>query len=219
MEVNICPSLFAADLGNLSHELSILERCGIKEIHIDVMDGNFVPNIAFGPDQVKMLRPLTNLKFDAHLMVVDPDRFIEPFVSAGADLITVHAEACKNMHRTIQKIKNTGKKVGVSLNPGTPLEDLKYVMNRLDRILIMTVNPGFGGQKFIDDMRHKIMELKEIKEKEGYSFDIQVDGGINKSNIKDVINCGAESIVIGSALFERGKTESNIAEFYKIIRS
>lgn len=164
MNITIAPSLLAADMGNLERELNTIKNSGIHDLHIDVMDGNFVPNIAFGPDQVKMLRPISTLRFDVHLMVNDPDRYIKAFVDAGADSITVHAEACTHLHRSIQVIKSFGKKAGVALNPATPLAILHYLYSTLDVVLIMTVNPGYGGQKNITDMNQKIKELSEIKQ-------------------------------------------------------
>ena len=217
MTITIAPSLLAADMGNLEDELNIIENSGIRVLHIDVMDGNFVPNIAFGPDQVKMLRPLSKMYFDVHMMVTNPDRYIQAFVDAGADGITVHAEACTHLHRSIQIIKGLGKKAGVALNPGTPLEVLRYLYSTLDLVLIMTVNPGYGGQKNITEMNEKIKELYQIKQAGGYKFDIQVDGGINSHNILNVIHAGATNIVIGSAAFQKDKTQQNIEVFNKII--
>lgn len=217
MDIIICPSLLAADMGNLEQELKTVESCGVDSLHIDVMDGTFVPNIAFGPDQVSMLRPISNMHFDVHMMVQNPDRFISSFVDAGADCITVHAEACTHLHRSIQVIKSFGMKAGVALNPATPISVLSYLYEMLDLVLIMTVNPGYGGQKNIAAMNQKIKELADIKQAGGYSFEIQVDGGINLSNVRDVINAGATNIVIGSAAFQRNKTKQNIEAFLKII--
>lgn len=218
MNITIAPSLLAADMGNLERELNTIKNSGIHDLHIDVMDGNFVPNIAFGPDQVKMLRPISPLRFDVHLMVNDPDRYIKAFVDAGADSITVHAEACTHLHRSIQVIKSFGKKAGVALNPATPLAILHYLYSTLDVVLIMTVNPGYGGQKNITDMNQKIKELSEIKQTGGYTFDIQVDGGINTHNILDVIQAGATNIVIGSAAFQKDRTQKNIEIFQNLIK-
>jgi ribulose-phosphate 3-epimerase len=217
MNITISPSLLAADMGNLEQELNTIKNSGIHDLHIDVMDGNFVPNIAFGPDQVKMLRSFSTLQFDVHMMVNDPDRYIKAFVDAGADSITVHAEACTHLHRSIQVIKSFGKKAGVALNPATPLDILRYLYNTLDVVLIMTVNPGYGGQKNITKMNQKIKELSEIKQAGGYQFEIQVDGGINPHNIMNVIQAGATNIVIGSAAFQKDKTQQNIEAFQKII--
>jgi ribulose-phosphate 3-epimerase len=217
MDITISPSLLAADMSNLEQELKTVESCGIDSLHIDVMDGTFVPNIAFGPDQVNMLRPVSNMRFDVHMMVENPDRFIASFVDAGADCITVHAEACTHLHRSIQVIKSFGMKAGVALNPATPLGVLSYLYEMLDLVLIMTVNPGYGGQKNITAMNQKIKELANMKRAGGYSFEIQVDGGINLSNFRDVINAGATNIVIGSATFQKNKTKQNIEAFLKIV--
>jgi len=218
MNIIISPSLLAADMGNLEQELNTIKNSGIHDLHIDVMDGNFVPNIAFGPDQVKMLRAFSTLHFDVHMMVNDPDRYIKAFVDAGADSITVHAEACTHLHRSIQVIKGFGKKAGVALNPATPLDVLRYLYSTLDVVLIMTVNPGYGGQKNITKMNQKIKELSEVKQAGDYQFEIQVDGGINQHNILDVMQAGATNIVIGSAAFQKNKTQQNIEVFHKIIR-
>lgn len=217
MEISISPSLLAADMGNLERELTTIENNEIQFLHIDVMDGNFVPNIAFGPDQVKMLRPLSKLYFDVHMMVANPNQYIQAFADAGADGITIHAESCIHLHRSIQLIKNLGKKVGIALNPATSLECLRYLYSTLDFVLIMTVNPGYGGQKNIADMNQKIKELSEVKQEGNYKFEIQVDGGINLHNILDVIQAGATNIVIGSAVFQKDRTQQNIQAFKRII--
>lgn len=217
MGIVLSPSLLAADMGYLAQELQTLEENNITALHIDVMDGNFVPNIAFGPDQIKMLRPLTKMKFDTHLMVMNPERYITTFAEAGADLITVHAEACIHLHKTIQMIKSTGKQVGVALNPATPLEVLDYMYDLLDLVLIMTVNPGYGGQKNIVAMNEKIAQLAAKKQSGQYGFEIQVDGGINLNNIQDVINAGARNIVAGSSLFQKRKTKDNVQAFMAIL--
>lgn len=181
------------------------------------MDGNFVPNIAFGPDQVKMLRSSTSMIFDVHMMVLDPERYVKGFAGAGADCITFHYEACRHLHRTIQLVKSFGKKVGVALNPATPVEELKHVLNLLDQVLIMTVNPGYGGQSTILEIEEKVRDLTKLKVKNDYKFEIQIDGGIGKHNIVEFIQAGATNIVIGSALFQKNKTEQNVHEFNEII--
>lgn len=218
MAITICPSVFAADIGYLAEELKTAEQSGITALHVDVMDGRYVPNIAFGPDQVKMLRKLTTMHFDVHMMVVEPDRYIPAYVEAGADAITVHAEACTHLHRSVQLIKSLGKPAGVALNPATPLEVLDYVYDQLDMVLIMTVNPGYGGQKTIMSLTEKIKQLAAKKAAHGYSFSIQVDGGINRQNLLEIIDAGADNIVIGSAAFQRGHTAANLAEFMTMIQ-
>lgn len=217
MSIVLAPSLFAADMGNLEDELAILNHCDISVLHVDVMDGNFVPNIAFGPDQVKMLRSYCKAEFDVHMMVEEPDRFISDFVAAGADSITVHAEACRHLHRTIQLVRSYNKKVGVALNPATAVAMVKPILNLVDRVLVMTVNPGYGGQKTIDEMKGKVRELASLRAEHGYRYAIQVDGGINERNLAEMIQAGAEHIVIGSALFKRGQTEGNIRRFLALI--
>ena len=219
MSITISPSLFAADMGHLAQELQTVEESGITSLHIGVMDGNFVPNIAFGPDQIKMLRSLSKLKFEVHLMVAYPERYIQAFADAGADLITVHVESCIHLHKTIQMIKSAGKRVGVALNPATPLEVLEYMYDLIDMVLIMTINPGYSGEKNIGDMNIKIKELFDIRQADNYNFKIQVDGGINQKNILSVIQAGADSLVIGTALFQRGKTKQNIEDFKAMINT
>ena len=218
MGIKISPSILGANFCNLEKDIHSLERHGIKSLHIDVMDGNFVPNIAFGPDQIKMLRGISkDLEFDVHMMVKNPDMFIEALVEAGADNITVHAETCPHLYKTIYTIKSFGIKAGVSLNPATSIEAIKHVKEMLNKVLVMTVEPGFGGQTFIPFMGHKIKELHELKMAKGLDFDIQVDGGININNISKVMELGANDIVIGSAMFEGGDISKTLAEFNKVV--
>lgn len=217
MSVIISPSMLGANFCNLEKDIKILEKSGITSIHIDVMDGNFVPNIAFGIDQIKMLTQITNMEIDVHLMINDADRYIESLVEAGADSITVHQEACPHLYKTLYLIKSFGIKAGVSINPATSLENLRYIFHLLNKVLIMTVEPGFGGQKFIPSMKQKIKDVRLIKVKANYQFEIQVDGGINKSNIKEVAELGVTDIVIGSSLFDSNGIENNIKEFYEIL--
>lgn len=197
----IAPSLLSADFGKLEQEVKEIEKIGADWLHLDIMDGNYVPNISFGPMVVKALRKHTNLFFDVHLMIENPDLFLEDFKNAGADLITVHPESTKHLHRTIQMIKSLGLKAGVALNPATPLSVLEYVLEDLDMVLIMSVNPGFGGQKFIPEAIEKIRQLKKISLKKNPGLLIQVDGGINKENAGEVVAAGAEVLVAGSAIF------------------
>ena len=191
------PSLLAADFSKLREEIQEVEKCGAEYLHLDVMDGNFVPNISYGAPVISAIRPYSNLIFDVHLMVEEPDRFIKDFVDAGADIITVHVEATKHLHRTIQLIKSYGKKVGVSLNPATPIETLKHVINDIDMVLIMSVNPGFGGQAFIPETLNKIKELRNLYPE----IDIEVDGGINDKTVEAIKEAGANVLVAGSYLF------------------
>jgi ribulose-phosphate 3-epimerase len=197
-KIIVAPSLLAADFSKLREEIQEVESYGAEYLHLDVMDGNFVPNISFGAPVISSIRKHSNLVFDVHLMVENPDRFIKDMVDAGADVITVHAEATKHLNRTIQLIKSYGKKVGVALNPSTPLDVIKYDLKDIDMVLIMTVNPGFGGQAFIEGMLQKIRDLRSIDS----NIDIQVDGGINNKTSKLVKEAGANILVAGSYLFK-----------------
>ncbi|HCX65915.1 MAG TPA: ribulose-phosphate 3-epimerase [Eubacteriaceae bacterium] len=209
MGVKIAPSLFGADLGNLESQIKAVEECKVEMLHVDVMDGNFVPNIAFGPDQLKMLRDKTNLPFDVHMMVNEPDRFIERFVEAGAKIITVHPEATTHLHRSIRLIKSFGIKAGVVLNPATSVDVLKYVLDDIDMVLLMSVNPGYGGQSFLDLTLDKIKEVKEMID--GRDIDIQVDGGINLETAPKVVDAGANVLVAGSFTF-KGDIKKNVSD-------
>ena len=196
-KIIIAPSLLAADFSILKEEITNIENAGAEYLHLDVMDGNFVPNISFGPVVIKSLRAHSNLIFDVHLMIENPDKYVADFVDAGADIICVHVESTKHLNRTIQLIKSYKKKVGVALNPSTSFDTIKYDLDNIDMVLIMTVNPGFGGQKFIPQMLQKIKELRKIAP----NIDIQVDGGINDEISKLVIEAGANVLVAGSYVF------------------
>ncbi|MBX4259086.1 ribulose-phosphate 3-epimerase [Clostridium estertheticum] len=208
--IKISPSILSADFSKLGEHIKQLDAYGADMIHIDVMDGMFVPNISFGTPIIKSIRKLTRLPFDVHLMIEEPSRYVEEFVHAGADIITVHYETDRHIDRTINYIKSFGVKVGVALNPATPVALIKHLISNVDMVLIMTVNPGFGGQKFIEYCLDKVKEVRELAN--GYNKDImiQVDGGIDESNINGVVSSGANVIVAGSAVFKNDDIEKNI---------
>jgi ribulose-phosphate 3-epimerase len=200
-KIFIAPSLLSADFSRLAEEVKAVEEAGADILHLDVMDGIFVPNITFGPLVISALRAHSHLIFDVHLMIENPERYIKEFAEAGADWISIHAEATKHLHRAVWKIKEFDKKAGVALNPHTPLNVIEYLLEDLDYVLIMTVNPGFGGQKFIKNCLPKIRALRDLIEKKGLNVLIEVDGGINKDTAPLVISEGAQVLVAGSAVF------------------
>ncbi len=199
--LKIAPSILAADFSKLAEEVKCVDSLGADYIHIDVMDGHFVPNITLGPGIVKCLRPHTNLPFDVHLMIENPDQYIKEFKDAGADIITVHVEACRHLHRTLQLIKQYDMQCGVVLNPHTPLEMIKHVLHDVDWILIMSVNPGFGGQAFIPDALSKVATLNQWRQEQNLSYIIEVDGGVNEETARLCETAGADVVVAGSAVF------------------
>lgn len=199
--VKIAPSILAANFSKLGEEVLEVEKAGAELIHIDVMDGHFVPNITMGPIVVEALRPLTKLPLDVHLMIENADQYIESFAKAGADYITVHVEACPHLHRTIQLIRSFGVKPGVVLNPHTPIETIQHVLEDIDMVLFMTVNPGFGGQKFIHSVVPKVKQLTDIIKERNLSIEIEIDGGINEETIKPCVEAGATILVAGSAIY------------------
>ncbi|WP_079508391.1 ribulose-phosphate 3-epimerase [Mesobacillus jeotgali] len=209
--VKIAPSILSADFARLGEEIKDVERGGADYIHVDVMDGHFVPNITIGPLIVEAIRPVTKLPLDVHLMIENPDQYIEAFAKAGADYITVHVEACRHLHRTIQLIKSTGAKAGVVLNPATPVDSLKHIIEDVDMVLLMSVNPGFGGQKFISSVIPKIRQVKELAEALNPHLEIEVDGGVNEETAKLVIEAGANVLVAGSAVFNKEDRGAAIA--------
>lgn len=208
----IAPSILSADFSRLGDEIRAVEAGGADYIHVDVMDGHFVPNITIGPLVVEAARKVTALPLDVHLMIADPDRYIPDFAAAGADIIVFHAEATFHVHRTIQLIKSLGKKAGISLNPATPLHCLDYVLEDLDLVLLMTVNPGFGGQSFIEACLPKIHALRGMLDKRGLDAELEVDGGVKISNIESISRAGADVFVAGSAVFGSSDYAATIAE-------
>ncbi len=200
--IKIAPSILAADFSRLGKDIKMVEEAGADYIHVDVMDGSFVPNISIGQPVVKAIKKITDLPLDVHLMINDPDRYIDSFSDAGADIICIHQEACLHLDRSINRIKDLGKKVAVSLNPATDVNTLKYVLDKLDMVLLMSVNPGFGGQVFIESSIGKIAELRAMADKLNPGLDIEVDGGITTGNIEMIVRAGANVIVAGSSIYK-----------------
>ena len=216
-KIQISPSILSADFSQLGNEIKRLENAGADMIHVDVMDGHFVPNLTIGPPVIKALRKYTNLIFDVHLMISPVHKYIKDFSNAGADIITIHPEATDDLNSSILKIKELNKKVGVSLNPKTKIDTITDHLNKIDLVLIMSVNPGFGGQKFMPEVLIKIKELKKIREKENLNFDIEIDGGINFDNSKEAIEAGANILVSGTTIFK--SNDGDIKKNIDLLRS
>ena len=211
----LSPSLLSVDFAHIADGINELDRAEVPAIHLDVMDGAFVPNISFGAPVIKCLRKETDMIFDVHLMIEEPGRYLEDFKRAGADWVTVHAESCRHLHSTVAKIHELGMKAGVALNPATPVSALDYVIEDLDMVLVMSVNPGFGGQSFIPSALRKIEEVRRMADSRGLDLNIEVDGGVNLKNVEDVISAGANVIVAGSAVFG-GDAYANSRSFLDI---
>ena len=212
----LSPSILSADFTKLGEEIETIDNAGAEYIHVDVMDGMFVPSISYGMPVIKSIRKSTGKVFDVHLMISEPIRYIADFAASGADMITVHVEACSDVVATIEKIREYKLKVGINLNPDTPVSAIKPYLNRVDMVLIMSVNPGFGGQKFITSSVDKIKEVKRLRDELNLSYDIEVDGGINIDNLATVLEAGANVIVAGSAIF-RGDAAENVKKFKSIM--
>ena len=212
----LAPSLLSADFSRLGEEMDLLNESLCDYIHLDIMDGHYVPNISFGPGLIKALRPRTKKVFDVHLMITEPERYFQDFAQAGADLITIHTDATIHLHRSLQEIKDLSLKAGVALNPGQSLEEIKYVLEDVDLVLIMSVNPGFGGQSFIPSALEKVEDLKALRDQKGLNFLIEVDGGIKLDNAKELLEAGADVLVSGSGVFKEDNPKATIQAFKEL---
>lgn len=214
----IAPSILAADYANFASELKRIEETSAEYVHIDIMDGQFVSNISFGADVVASMRKHSKLVFDCHLMVVNPERYVDAFAQAGADIMTIHAESTLHIHGALQKIKAAGMKAGVVINPGTPVLAIESVLSLVDQVLIMTVNPGFGGQSFIPEMLEKVAKVAQLRDEKGYDFDIEVDGGVDNKTIKACYDAGANVFVAGSYLFKASDLAAQVETLRVAVR-
>lgn len=217
--VKLAPSILSADFSALLDSVKAVEDAGVDYLHVDIMDGHFVPNISFGPMVMKALKGKTKLPMDVHLMIENPDQYLEEFVSAGADILTVHAEACTHLHRSIQRIKQLGVKAGVSLNPATSLSTIEEILPDVDLVLIMTVNPGFGGQAFIESQVDKVRRLSEMIKSRGLSTQIEIDGGVTLNNAALLKEAGAHILVAGSAIYGASDIKARVAEFRERLKA
>jgi ribulose-phosphate 3-epimerase len=212
----ILPSILSADMARFGEEIERVKAGGARIIHVDVMDGHFVPNITIGPPVVKSLRRATDLLLDVHLMIEDPDRYIPEFIAAGADVITVHQEACRHLDRTLSLMRSTGTEAGVAINPATPVETLSEILDLVDMVLVMSVNPGFGGQKFIPHALNKLRRLDHARQERGLGFRLEVDGGITPENLQDVVRAGADWIVAGNAVFSAPDPTERVEQMQRL---
>lgn len=216
--VRLAPSILSADFSKLGEQVETIEKAGAQVIHVDVMDGHFVPNISYGATVMKSLCGKTKLPFDVHLMIENPDKYVADFVTDQTEFIVVHQEACPHLHRTIQNIKSLGVKAGVAINPATSLSTLDFILEEVDLVLVMSVNPGFGGQKFIKSALAKVDALKQIKDTHGLNYEIEIDGGIGLDNVKEVIDAGVELVVAGSAVFGAPDIDARVKEFLSVFK-
>lgn len=216
--VKIAPSILSADFANLERDIKLVEEKGADYIHVDVMDGQFVPNITLGANIVSAIRPVTTLPLDVHLMIVEPERFIPDFAKAGSDIITVHAESTVHIHRAMQMIKNEGVKAGVVINPGTPVSVIEHVLPLADLVLIMTVNPGFGGQAFISECLEKVEQLDVLRKEKGYTYEIEIDGGVDNKTAKACVDAGADVLVAGSYVYNSPDVGERIATLREVVK-
>jgi ribulose-phosphate 3-epimerase len=217
--IELAFSILAADFAHLADEIALATQGGGTIVHVDVMDGHFVPNITFGPPVVKAIRPITTLPLDCHLMIEDPDQFIPAFAEAGADMVTVHVEVCRHLNRTLQHIADNGMLPGVVLNPATPVEAIFEVLPMVHHVLVMSVNPGFGGQKFLSRSLDRIAHLARLRQELGLNYRIEVDGGVAHDTVASVVRAGADMLVAGSAIFQPGKTVANAEDFLRVARA